>query len=77
MCNICGFYLLRELYEPISTNPGSMEEGEYGLMRGTYFVARRLEVIAVVGMLLIVVCFRCDGVYFVFFTMILHFQTRS
>ena len=36
----------------ISTNPGSMEAGEYGLTRGTCFVARRLEVVAVVGMLL-------------------------
>ena len=26
---------------PISTNPGSMEAGEYGLTRGTYFVFRR------------------------------------
>ena len=36
---------------PISTNPGSMEAGEYGLRRGTCFVARRLEVVAVVGLL--------------------------
>ena len=28
-----------------------MEAGEYGLTRGTCFVARRLEVIAVVGLL--------------------------
>ena len=36
---------------PISTNPGSMEAGEYGLPRGTCFVARRLEVVAVVGLM--------------------------
>ena len=36
---------------PISTNPGSMEASEYGLTRWTYFVARRLEVIAVAGLL--------------------------
>ena len=36
---------------PISTNPGSMEAGEYGLVRGTCFVARRLEVVAVAGLL--------------------------
>ena len=36
---------------PISTNPGSMEAGEYGLTRGTCFVARRLEVVAVAGLL--------------------------
>ena len=34
----------------ISTNPGSMEAGEYGLSRGTCFVARRLEVVAVAGL---------------------------
>ena len=32
---------------PISTNPGSMETGEYGLARETCFVARRLEEVAV------------------------------
>ena len=36
---------------PISTNPGSMEAGEYWLTRGTCFIARRLEVIAVAGLL--------------------------
>ena len=35
----------------ISTNPGSMEAGEYGLTRGTCFVARRLDVVAVAGLL--------------------------
>ena len=41
---------------PISTNPGSMEAGEYGLTRGTCFVARRLEVVAVTGLLWISWC---------------------
>ena len=36
---------------PISTNPGSIKAGEYGLTRGTCFVARRLEVVAVAGLL--------------------------
>ena len=36
---------------PISTSPGSMEAGEYGLTRGKCFVARRLEVVAVAGLL--------------------------
>ena len=36
---------------PISTNPGSMEAGEYGLTRGMFFVAHRLEVVAVAGLL--------------------------
>ena len=37
---------------PISTNPRSMEEVcEYGLPSGTCFTARRLEVVAVAGLL--------------------------
>ena len=41
---------------PISTDPESMEAGEYGLTRGTCFVARRLEVVAVAGQLWILSC---------------------
>ena len=41
---------------PISTHPGSMEAGEYGLARGTCFIARRLEVVAVAGLLWISWC---------------------
>ena len=42
---------------PISTNnPGSMEPGEYGLTLGSCFVACRLEVIAVAGLLWISWC---------------------
>ena len=41
---------------PISTNPGSMEAGEYGLTRGTCFVARRVELVAVAGLLWISWC---------------------
>ena len=41
---------------PISTNQGSMEAGEYGLTRGTCFVARRLGVEAVAGLLWILWC---------------------
>ena len=41
---------------PISTNPGSMEVDEYGLTRGTCFVASRLEVVAVAGLLWILWC---------------------
>ena len=51
MCNIHVFYWLRELY-----NPGSMEAGEYGLPRGTCFIARGLEVVAVAGLLWISWC---------------------
>ena len=41
---------------PISTNPGSMEAGEHGKTRGTWFVARRLEVVAVAGLLWVSWC---------------------
>ena len=41
---------------PISTNPGSMEAGEYGLTRGTCFLALRLELDAVAGLLWISWC---------------------
>ena len=49
---------------PISTNPRSMEEEcEYGLPSETCFTARRLEVVAVAGLLWIyfVVCFLAFG----------------
>ena len=59
-------YLLAALFSLISravrgrlpqTNPGSMEEAcKYGLMRGTCFVARRLEIVAVAGVLWISWC---------------------
>ena len=41
---------------PISTNAGSMEAGQYGLTRGTFFVACRLEVVAFAGLLWISWC---------------------
>ena len=42
---------------PISTNnPGSMEAGEYGLTHGTCFLACRLELDAVAGLLWISWC---------------------
>ena len=36
---------------PISTNPRSMEGGEYGLTCGTWVFARRLEVVVVAELL--------------------------
>ena len=52
---------------PISINPGSMEVGEYGLTRGTCFVARRLEVVAVaVTGLLWISCCVLGGARFIF-----------
>ena len=41
---------------PISTSPGSIEAGQYGLTRGTCFVARHLEVVAVAVLLWISCC---------------------
>ena len=54
---------------PISTNPGSMEAGEYGLTRGTWFFARRLEVVAVAGLMWVSWCvFGGAGFFRVFFS---------
>ena len=44
-----------------------MEAGEYGLMRGTCFGARRLEVVAVAGLLWISWCVLGGADYFFFF----------
>ena len=49
---------------PISTNPGSMEEGEYGLTRETCFLACRLELDAVAGLLWISWCVLDGGAFF-------------
>ena len=51
MCNIVVFTDCESCTRPISTNPGSMEAGEYGLRRGACFVGRRLEVVAVAVLL--------------------------
>ena len=51
---------------PTSTNPGSMEAGEYRLTRGTCFVASRLEVVAVAGLLWIPWCVLGGAFFFVF-----------
>ena len=53
---------------PISTNPGSMEVGEYGLTRGTCFIARRLELVAVPGLLWISWCVLGGADFSVFFS---------
>ena len=41
---------------PISTNPGSMEAGEYGLTFGVRFVAICVEVVAVAGLMWVSWC---------------------
>ena len=52
---------------PISTNPESMDAGECGRTRGTCFIVRRLEVVAVAEAAVnVVVCFGW-GDFFVFF----------
>ena len=55
------------------------EEYEYGLTRGTCFGARRLEVVAVAGLVWIysVVCFGCGGIFFVFFFSVFFFFERT
>ena len=67
MCNIRRFYLLRELYEVDFHKPRSMEAGEYELTRGTCFVARRLEVVTVAGLLWISSCVLGGADFFVSF----------
>ena len=52
---------------PISTNPGFMETGEYGITRGTCLVARRLEVVAVAGLPWILWCVLGGAGFFLFF----------
>ena len=62
---------------PISTNPVSMEEGEYGLTRGKCFVARRLAVVAVAGLLWISWCVVGGADFFVFLFSFLFFFERT
>ena len=52
---------------PISTNLGSMEAGEGWRKRGTRFIARRREVVAVAGLLWISWCLLSAAGFFVFF----------
>ena len=52
---------------PISTNPGSMVASEYGLTRWTCFVAHRLDVVAVAGLLWISWCVFGGANFSVFF----------
>ena len=52
---------------PISTNPGSMEAGEYGLARRTCFLACRHELDAVAGLLWISWCVLGGADFSVFF----------
>ena len=53
---------------PIATNPVSMEAGECGLPPGTWFFARRLEVVAVAGLLWLSRCVFGEAGFFSFST---------
>ena len=58
---------------PISTNPRSIEAGEYGLTRDMRFVASRLEVVAVAGLLSISWCVLGGvGLLLVFYPIFFH-----
>ena len=61
---------------PISTNPGSMEAREYGLTRGTCFLACRLELDAVAGLLWISWCV-LGGADFSFFFLRFFFSSNA
>ena len=52
---------------PIFTNPGSMEAAECGPKRGTCFLACRLEVVTVAGLLWISWCVLDGAIFFLFF----------
>ena len=53
-----------------------MEAGEYGLTRGTCFVASRLELVAVAGLLWLSWCFLGAAGFFVFFFFVFFFEHR-
>ena len=70
--NVCATFVVftdcESCTRPISTNPGSMEAREYGLTRVTCFLACRLELDAVAGLLWISWCVLGGGADFsVFF----------
>ena len=67
MCDICRFTDCESCTRPISTNPGSIEAGEYGLTRGTCLLACRLELDAVAGLLRISWCVLSGADFCVFF----------
>ena len=62
---------------PISTNQGSMEAGEHGKTRGTWFFARRLEVVAVAGLMWVSLCVFGGADFFVFFFVRLFFSPNA
>ena len=79
VCNIRRFTLIaRAVYtRPISTNPGSMEAEQYGLTRGTCFLACRLELDAVAGLLWISWCVFGGADFFSVFLFYFFFFERT
>ena len=67
MCVTFVFFIDYEsCARPTSTNPGSMEAGEYELTRGMRFVAHCLEVVAVAGLMWVSWCVLGGAAFFVF-----------
>ena len=62
---------------PISTNPGSMEAGEYELTRRMYFAARRVELVAVTGLMWVSRCVLGGTSFVSELSMSLPFQIHS
>ena len=63
---------------PISTNPGSMEEGQYELMRVMCFLPCRLELVAVAGLLWISWCvLGGEAIFSVFFFLRFFFSSNA
>ena len=54
-----------------------MEAGEYGLMRGTCFIASRLEVVAVAGLLQLSWCVLGEVDFFVVFFFDVFFTSNA
>ena len=71
------FTACKSCTRPVSTNPGSMEAGEYGLSRGTCFVERRLEVVAVAGLLWTSWCVLGGADFFGFSFFVIHFCSNA
>ena len=75
VCNIRRFTDCESCTRPISTNPGSVEAGEYGLTRGACCVARSLELVAVSGLLCTLWCFLGGAGFFSLF--LFHLRTQT
>ena len=76
MCNIRRYYRLRELYEADFHKPGIVGSGRVWANAWDVFFARRLEVIAVAGLMWVSWCAFGWAGFFRAFSMSLHFQIR-